>query len=76
MLNDPIYFNRALDEPRSVVYERTDHLPKRAVLEIYLKESLQKGSICDLEIEFSGDINQQVEGIFKGGFTNEKGEKS
>lgn len=64
------------DEPKILTIDRTDRLPKKALLEIYLKESLKKGSICDIELEFSGDIYQTVEGIFEGNYQNERGEKS
>lgn len=46
------------------------------MLEIYLSEALKKDSLCDIEIEFSGDVTDTVEGIFKGSYSNELSEKS
>lgn len=75
-MNDILVYFRATDEPKILTIDRTDRLPKKALFEIYLKESLKQGSICDIEIEFSGDIYEQAEGIFKGSYQNERGEKS
>lgn len=55
---------------------RTDQLPKKAVLEVYLSEPLKADSLCYIEIEFAGDVTETVEGIFKGSYLNERSERS
>lgn len=56
--------------------QRTDRLPKKSILEIYLAEPVKKGSFCEIEISFASSVTETVEGIFRGSFLNERAEKS
>lgn len=71
-----IFFRRTSEEPKVLIISRTDQLPKKSVLEIYLSEPVKDGSLGEIEIEFSADVTETVEGIFKGSFSNERSEKS
>lgn len=63
------------NEHKYLEIKRTDRLPKRPVFQVYLKEPLKNGSVCELELHFSGNIWEQTEGLFKGSYTNEFGVK-
>lgn len=58
-----------------VPIKRIDRLPKKPVLIIYLKETMKQGTVCDLEIEFSGSLWEYAEGFFKGSYTEQNGDK-
>lgn len=63
------------EEPKLLGIRRTDRLPKRPIFQVYLKDELPKGSVCELEISFYSQIWESVEGLFRGSYTDENGEK-
>jgi hypothetical protein len=60
---------------KPVTIKRVDRLIKKPILIIYLTDSMKQGSVCELEIEFSGSIWESSEGLFKGGYLDITGEK-
>lgn len=50
--------------------QRGDRMPKKTVYIIYLKDKLEKGSKCQLQMEFEGSIWQSTEGLFKAAYTS------
>lgn len=63
------------NDSQQLEIKRTDRLPKRPIFLVYLKEALKNGSLCELEIPFSGHIWDIAEGLFKASYTNENGVK-
>ena len=55
--------------------QRADRMPKKTVYVIYLKEAVTQGTECELEIKFSGKIWESTEGLFRGSYFDNKGEK-
>lgn len=64
-----------MEEPKLLDIRRTDRLPKRPIFQVYLKDELKKGSVCEVEISFYSQIWESVEGLFRGTYTDEHGEK-
>lgn len=62
-----------ISSPQPVDIKRTDRLPKRPVFQVYLKEALKNGTVCELELNFSGQIWDTAEGLFKNNYINENG---
>lgn len=48
---------------------------KRPLLVIYLENALKQGTIAELEIDFNGSIWETSEGMFKGNYFEQGGEK-
>lgn len=54
---------------------RTERHPKKPIFVIHLSEPLPISTECEIEVSFNGQIGEQTQGLFKGSYTTEKGEK-
>lgn len=71
-----IYCRTPVEQAKQFVdIKRVDRLPKRPIFQVYLKESLKKGSVCELELHFHSEIWESAEGLFKSSYINENGAK-
>lgn len=50
-------------------------MPKKPIYQIFLKSPLKKGTLLELQIEFSGVIWESAEGLFKGSYSDGNGDK-
>lgn len=48
---------------------------KKPVMTIYLLETLNQGTVCELEIEFTGSIWENAAGLFRGSYSDNDGDK-
>lgn len=48
---------------------------KKPLLVLHLKDTLKQGTIAELEIDFHGQIWESSEGMFKGSYMENSGEK-
>lgn len=65
----------ATDLPKTLEIRRTGHIPKSNVFVIYLRESVRIGTQLEINIEFSGRIDVQPEGLFLGTYSSDNGTK-
>lgn len=61
--------------PKLLTITRTERHPKKPIIVIHLSEALPISSECVIEVSFNGQILEQTQGLFKGSYTTEKGEK-
>lgn len=63
--------------PAQLKVLRTERLPKKPIYVINLEKSLNRGSICEVEIQFSGKLfNDTSEAMFRSSYTDSStGEK-
>lgn len=73
---DAMINQEAIDDlPKEIPIRRVDRVIKKPQLEIFLKDAAKQGTIASLEIFFSGQIWESVEGMFKGGYVESGGER-
>lgn len=70
-----LYSNTFRHKSQPLEIKRTDRLPKRPIFQVFLKEYLQSGNLCELEIDFHSQIWEGSEALFKSSYTNEHGVK-
>jgi hypothetical protein len=58
----------------NISIRRVDRNIKKSLLEIYLKDKEKQGTVVTIEIEFSGQIWENTEGLFKGSYIENENE--
>ena len=61
--------------PIPLAIESTERLPKKPIYVIYLTKYLKRGSQCEIEMSFNGTICESTEGLFRGNYLDENGDK-
>jgi len=54
--------------PKEIAIRRVDRLLKKPFLVIYLKDTVKQGTIAEMNIDFSGQVWETAEGMFKGSY--------
>lgn len=63
------------DAPKEIPIRRVDRMIKKPLLVIHLQNTLKQGTVAELEIDFNGQIWESSEGMFKGSYPENGGEK-
>lgn len=63
------------DLPKDIPIRRVGRMIKKPQLEIFLKDAAKQGTIASLEIDFNGQVWESVDGMFKGGYLENGGER-
>lgn len=64
-----------IDFPKEIPIRRVDRMIKKPLIVIHLQNTLKQGTVAELEIDFNGQIWESSEGMFKGSYPENTGEK-
>jgi hypothetical protein len=62
-------------ELKDIPIRRVGKMIKKPQFEIFLKDPVKQGTVTSLEIKFSGHLWETVDGMFKGGYMENGGER-